>query len=227
MVLGIFAVLLGMLISLVGLLVGLLGRTWIGFATGLGVLVVGMAIWLLPSIHLFLRACRLQTKLERQLSANKVGQGISWKNIKHKFFTVIKFTPNASVSGNTVRANSAFEPYATLTIESPAYDTSILMPVLHRLDFLNLWRVFNEHIVADDEEVIVTYDTDRWLGRMAPNLPIMIALKNTVKKLTDISSLPTAERVDILRSIKHYWNPPHPGSDLHAIISLRWGLWKL
>jgi hypothetical protein len=226
--LGITVVLFGILIILAGLLVGLLARTWVGLTTGLGVFTIGFLTWLFPFIHLFLRlrpALRSVAKMEEQ---RVIGKGICWESTKGRFFTVIKFTPNASVSGSIVRPNSAFEPYAMLTLDSPDHDSPILMPVLHRLDFLSLWRIFNEHTVGSDQEVIVTYDPDKWLGKFMPHIPIMTAPKNTVKKLalSEISPLPTSEWIAIMDSIRHYWDPPHPGRDLRATISLWWRLRK-
>lgn len=227
-VLGAMVILLGILISLVGLIVGLLGHTWVGLTIGLGVLGVGAATHIFPFIHLFLRLRRVQTELDQLVSDRVVGKGIPWESIKGRFLTVIKFTPNASVKGSTVKANSAFAPYAILTVESQDYDTPFLMPVLHRLDFLNLWRIFNEHIVGSDQEVIVTYDPDKWLGKFMAHIPIMTAPKNTVKTLalSEISPLPTSDRLAIMHSIKHYWEPPHPGTELHATIWLWWRLRK-
>jgi hypothetical protein len=216
--LGITVGLFGIFISLVGLLVGLLGRTWVGLTTGLGVLAVGAATWLFPFVHLFLRFRRIETEIS---STAVIGKGIPWESVKGRFLTVIEFTPNASVSGDTVRANSAFEPYAMLTVESPEHNTPILMPVTHRLDFLNLWQIFNGDIVASDEEVFVTYDADKWFGKWLPHVPIMVAPKNTVKKLSS-GHLSTSEWVAISRSIGHYWRPPHPGDELRATIHFWW-----
>jgi hypothetical protein len=225
MALGGVVFLLGLLISLVGLLVGVLGGTWVGLAAGLGVLAVGGATWVFPFVHLSLRFRRFSAELERIASSSVVGKGIAWKSVKGPLFTVAKFAANASVTGNTVRASSVFEPYAWLTMESPGYDGPILMPVLHRLDFLHLWRVFHERSGAGDEEVIVTYDPDRWFGKFMPHLPIMVAPKNTLSELALIEGLkpvPTSDWLALMRSIRKYWDPPHPGRDLHASLRLWW-----
>ena len=66
-VLGSIVVLLGILISLVGLLVGLLGTTWVGFTTGLGVIVVGAATWLFPLVHLFSRIRKVEKAFRDEL----------------------------------------------------------------------------------------------------------------------------------------------------------------
>jgi len=223
--LGATVVFFGIPISFAGLLVGLFARTWVGLTTGLGVLAVGAATWLFPFMHLFFRLHRVEAKLEQLASTNVIGKGIPWESIKGRFLTVIKFTPNSSVRGSTVKANSSFEPYGMLTVELLDHDTPILMPVLHRLDFLNLWRIFNDEVITSDEEVIVTYDPDKWLGKFMPHIPIMTAPKNTVKKLASVeklSPMPISEWVAIQDSIKFYWKPLHPGSELQAGIKLWW-----
>lgn len=62
--LGVVVLLLGILISTAGLLVGLFGPTWVGFTTGLGVLVIGAATWLFPFCHLFLRFRRAEVAIK-------------------------------------------------------------------------------------------------------------------------------------------------------------------
>jgi len=68
--LGTIVIFLGIVISLGGLLARVFAGTWAGAATGLGVIALGVATWLFPFAHLFLRMRRLPAAINDLMSKN-------------------------------------------------------------------------------------------------------------------------------------------------------------
>ena len=69
-VLGMVVILFGIVISLGGMLARMFAGTWAGAATGLGVIALGVATWLFPIAHLFLRMRRLPAAMNDLMSQN-------------------------------------------------------------------------------------------------------------------------------------------------------------
>jgi hypothetical protein len=102
-----------------------------------------------------------------------IGKDISWEAIEGEFCRIEHFTPFAIVESGKVKAASSTLPYASLRVELPElsghpdYQKKLknitlpreaLMPVIHKLDFRNLWEVFKEtNINQEIMEVIVVY----------------------------------------------------------------------
>ena len=68
--LGMVVILLGIVISLGGLVARVLAGTWVGAATGLGVIALGVATWLFSFAHVFLRIRRLPATMNSSMSQN-------------------------------------------------------------------------------------------------------------------------------------------------------------
>lgn len=57
----------GALVAFIGLILGLLGRGWIGFSIGIGVLLLGVLTWLFPFVHLTLRVNRAEALMKNHI----------------------------------------------------------------------------------------------------------------------------------------------------------------
>jgi len=86
-----------------------------------------------------------------------IGKDIPWKDIQEEDLRVKHFTPFAIIEGGKVKATSMLLPYASLIVESPKLPEETYLPVTHKIDFRNLWEVFKERGVKDNEEVLVFY----------------------------------------------------------------------
>ena len=110
-----------------------------------------------------------------------IGKDIPWEVIEGGYCRVTHFTPFATVEAGKIREFSqptgviGLMPYALLSVELVVNDThpflggflfkpkslrlpkEASMPVVNRLDFLNLWEVFRERGVSTREEVLVVY----------------------------------------------------------------------
>ena len=84
------------------------------------------------------------------------GKSIPWKTIEQEPLRITHFTPLVNIENRKVKSHS-LGPYAFLAVESPKLNSEALLPVGHRVDFQNLWEVFKERGVAEDEEVLVFY----------------------------------------------------------------------
>src|SRR6266700_2228755 len=67
----------------------------------------------------------------------------------------------ARVDDGRVIAPTKTEPYASIVVECDALPQKATGFITHRIDFLHLWRAFNERGVRDDEEVIVVWTKDQ------------------------------------------------------------------
>ena len=105
--------------------------------------------------------------------ARLIGRDIPWEAIEGEFCRVKHFTPLAKVESGKVKSTSSMLPYALLKVELPDLSAHLdyqqklkniilpreaSMPVMHKLDFRNLWEVFKE-IDIDTEimEILVVY----------------------------------------------------------------------
>lgn len=91
-----------------------------------------------------------------------IGREISWADIVNHVFRVLEFDRgNTTIEQNDqVKAQSSFEPYGYLLVESPIMNQKVRLPIIHRDDFLLAASVFDEPKLADlvvDEELLVTY----------------------------------------------------------------------
>jgi len=89
--------------------------------------------------------------------AKTIGKDIPWKAIEKEDCRVLDFEPIATIQKGEIKDVSKFVPYAVLLIESPKLPKGAMLPVSHREDFRNLWKVFMERTVSPEEEVIVFY----------------------------------------------------------------------
>ena len=92
----------------------------------------------------------------------EIGKEISWTDIVNHAFRVLEFDRNETIidKNNHVKANSSFQPYGYLLVESPILNNRVRLPIIHRDDFLLAASVFDEPKLADlvdSEELLVTY----------------------------------------------------------------------
>ncbi len=90
-----------------------------------------------------------------------IGKDIPWEAIERRTCLVNHFTPFGTINGVKIIAPPPPLPYALLSVELPElrkeFPTEVSMPVLHKEDFRNLWKVFQERGVKAEEEVLVFY----------------------------------------------------------------------
>ncbi len=189
----------GAVVSVVGIIVGFLVHAWLVLWIGIGVLAAGIALGPMAMLPNVLRVPKAAAQL---FGRTVIGQGIRWEDVKGQVFHVLDFTPNASVEGGKVRANSRFTPYAMLTVESPVYQEPLTMPVLHRLDFLHLWKCFQEQAVGATEELMVSYEPGRFGRSCFPHLALMIGPKGATR-----SSVAGNLSSEVLRATRIYCHP--------------------
>lgn len=130
-----------------------------------------------------------------------IGRDIPWDTIKQQYCRVKHFTFIAVVESGKVKAPSPILPYASLLVESPFFFKEASLPVLHKLDFRNLWEVFMERKVYGDTrdygagtemEVLVVYDPlkrrklTKFLPQgFLPSLLIELYPKGTLERFTE------------------------------------------
>lgn len=119
-----------------------------------------------------------------------IGRDIAWAAIEEQYCRVKHFTPFAIVESGKVKAFSATFPYASLLVECPKVFKEASMPVLHKLDFRNLWEVFKEiGVNTEIMEVLVVYaplkrrKLTKLFSGVLPSLVIQVYPKGSLERL--------------------------------------------
>jgi len=119
-----------------------------------------------------------------------------WSRIEGRACRVLHFTRFADVENGRVRSPSKTMPYGLIQLECDGLPEGTLGTISHRLDFLHLWKAFEERGVGDDEEVIVFWvksDLKRYarlVSRVMPRLVVWICRKPAFELLTDLDFRP-------------------------------------
>ncbi len=116
-----------------------------------------------------------------------LGKDIAWNKINGELCHVLDFFPHASVQNGKIESTGISMPYASLTLECPKMSEKVAYSIIHRIDFTNLWEIFRERGVKENEEVLVgRYEYRTILGRLfSPFLPkiyILIYPKGSFNK---------------------------------------------
>lgn len=133
-----------------------------------------------------------------------------WSRIDSELCLVKSFDPRASVDPNgRVISASKSEPYACITFECTGLSEQATGYITNRADFLNLWRAFNERGVAEDEEVVVSWNKSnlkryaRLLRALMPGLVVMLCRKDSYRLMSDPSFRPELNGIERV----HAWSP--------------------
>jgi len=102
-----------------------------------------------------------------------------WDLIKDECLRVIEFTPIGKVENGKVIALDPTTPYASIRIERIKYPQKINVFITHKLDFLNLWRIFNERGVEENEEVLAVSPSKyakKFFKLFSPAMPKLVLM---------------------------------------------------
>lgn len=117
-----------------------------------------------------------------------------WISVKCSSYLVIKFDlMGSSVKDGKVVAMNLTTPYASVDLEcSELPNKKITGFIAHRIDFLNLWNVFMERGVKEDEEVQIIWTIEHYklkatkmLHRIMPKIVVAIFKNGAYKLRTD------------------------------------------
>lgn len=160
---GLLIGMLGILISVIGFLIGLLFSNWIVLQIGISILIFGIITWIFPFIHVTLRMKKVDQYSKSISSVTPViGRDIKWTNVIGNAFRVLDFDRAGTTidrQGN-VLATSKVKPYGYLHVESPMFNQSVILPIIHRDDFLLAASVYDDPQLTEEIkklELLVTY----------------------------------------------------------------------
>jgi hypothetical protein len=114
-----------------------------------------------------------------------------WSEFEGESLRVLEFTPYSSIKNGKIFTGKLIEPYAhaILTLESKKVQGTIKGYVWHKLDFRNLWKVFKERKVQENEEVIIIwtkqnykYTWQKYVSYFLPKLWIAIYPKGHLER---------------------------------------------
>jgi hypothetical protein len=115
-----------------------------------------------------------------------------WSMIDSEPCRVIHFSPFATFENGKIKSINLTMPYCAIRIECPGFSGKATGFICHKIDFTNLWRVFKDRGVTEEEEVIVYWTTKHYKNKFlkhfsfgTPKLLIWICRKNTYEVLTD------------------------------------------
>jgi len=122
-----------------------------------------------------------------------------WNEFDGESLRVLEFTPYSLIKNRKIHTDKLREPYAhaILTLECKKVQGLIKGYVWHKIDFRNLWKVFEERTVQENEEVIITwtkqnykYMWHRYVSYFLPKLWIAIFPKGHLEMIADPSLRP-------------------------------------
>jgi hypothetical protein len=116
-----------------------------------------------------------------------------WSQIEGKFCRVLDFTPFAQIINGKIKCDDLSKPYCSILIEIERLPLRANGFITHKIDFSNLWKVFRERGVNENEEVNVVWTrkqyktslTQLFPSGLMPKLIVMIYPKNFFDVLTD------------------------------------------
>jgi len=115
-----------------------------------------------------------------------------WEAVGKSSFLITDFTPLVGfVENGEVKSVNVRTPYGTIDIENESSLREIAA-INHKIDFLNLWSIFKERGIKDDEEVIAFNIKDRYKGLLRltssalPKLWIFVCHKGTYRNIVGI-----------------------------------------
>jgi hypothetical protein len=123
-----------------------------------------------------------------------LGKDVPFTSIEQEACRVKHFVAIARIEGGKVRGTGGM-PYGLLRVESPLLPGEAIMPVVHRLDFLNAYEVFEQRGVRDDEEALVIYaPASGFFGGLKPKLHFYINPKGHFEEIYDPEFKPADAR---------------------------------
>jgi len=136
----------------------------------------------------------VNTSRESRLDTEK-----EWSEIDGELCGVLQFTPFSVIENGKILASKITNPspHATLTLECKKVQGTIIGYIWHRIDFRNLWKVFMERTVQENEEVIISWTTEnykytwcKYFSYFMPKLWISIYPEGHFELLADPSLRP-------------------------------------
>ncbi|MBU2535423.1 MAG: hypothetical protein ABIK32_01270 [Chloroflexota bacterium] len=158
--------------------------------------------------------------LDSKTQSTMIGKDIPWGETKGHGFRVKKFTSLASIGQDEIKEPKQSlhsTPYALFEVECPFFDygeTTILLPVVHRLDFRHCWELFNERGIEPEEEVIVSYSPSeskfyKFFGKSLPHLLIEVRPKGSLEEIYELGKYDGLGVLEVLHRTKPIvvWEP--------------------
>ena len=130
-----------------------------------------------------------------------------WAHVDSELCLVKNFSP---MPGNKVEGGKAislvkYMPYASVEIECALAKAKITGFVTHSMDFINLWSVFIERGIRDDEEVVMLWSrkhykhfASKMFGAAFPKIWVLVCPKGSYRE--------RAITWQTLRQEKDAWN---------------------
>ncbi|OGL36458.1 hypothetical protein A3E49_00625 [Candidatus Saccharibacteria bacterium RIFCSPHIGHO2_12_FULL_49_19] len=95
-----------------------------------------------------------------------LGRDINWDDIDGEILHVLHFAPFAKVINGEVKTVTKSLPYAFLNVISFRNKLKAQLWVTHKIDFENLWKVYNEIGLSDNEEVNVIWTNKNYRSKL-------------------------------------------------------------
>ena len=118
-----------------------------------------------------------------------------WGVVAEEPCRVVQFNPSCYIKDGKFLKNKTlkpYAPYATVLLETLMSSDTIKGYITNKTDFTNLWKVFQERTVKEDEEVIICWTIQnyrytwlKYLSVLLPKLWVMIFPKGHLEFMAD------------------------------------------
>lgn len=131
---------------------------------------------------------------ERQIEMNKSDiillKDKNWSLVDGELCKVIDFKPFGSIKDGKVITSTNSKPYASITVECKKLSKRTTGFITHRIDFIHLWKAFNEK--KEDNEVVIVWTVKHYknflyklLSFMMPKLIVWVCQKGAYELMTN------------------------------------------
>lgn len=146
-------------------------------------LILGGLVWLAIKYVLgfiVLSVSKSGVRRPHEASGEKlIGKHVEWSAVKFEPLLIKKFSPMAVVQDDgTVKAAPNL-PYGLLTVVKSPEGQELVMPILHRIDFLNISKVITKRDQQKDKEhwinLFAVYTPHKQFASVRPSISIMMS----------------------------------------------------
>jgi len=119
-----------------------------------------------------------------------------WDTIDGEVCRVIKFSPNGAIKNGKIAMYNKMSPYASIIIECKKLPVETTGFICHKMDFMHLWKAFEERGIKENEEVLILWSKKHYnklykiFAAFLPRLWVMICSKGAYESMSDPSYKP-------------------------------------
>lgn len=140
-----------------------------------------------------------------------LGRDLRYEAVGQEFLRVRRFFAVGTFEGRKVTGPAGL-PYGMLEVDCPAAlgIGPVKLPILHREDYRNVWTIYRDRGVGDDEEVLVIHDPLRFplIWRIIGRLHLFAYPRGSLERIYAALATSSGKGMEGLPQPLEEWTPP-------------------